>query len=254
MTGINGLKDYQVLIVACSLYIIEGFDVNSKMHFAENVLRFYRSLRITEPLPEGIAVMNPYRSDAAFQVCKLFYEKFYNDDGKRFLILGINPGRYGAGLTGIPFTDPIKLETALGIKNGFVKKPELSADFIYTMIRSYGGPEKFFGKFFINSVSPLGYMQNGKNLNYYDTASLRQAVTPFIHRSMKRLLELNIDRTVAFCLGEGANHKYLLRLNEEMRFFQRIIPLAHPRFIMQYKRRQLSSYLEEYLNKLNGFP
>jgi hypothetical protein len=135
-----------------------------------------------------------------------------------------------------------------------VKKPELSADFIYTMIRSYGGPEKFFGKFFINSVSPLGYMQNGKNLNYYDTASLRQAVKPFIHRSMKSLLELNIDRTVVFCLGEGANYKYLLRLNEELHFFQRIIPLAHPRFIMQYKRRQLSSYLEEYLKKLNGFP
>jgi hypothetical protein len=222
------------------------------MHFAEKVLKFYRNLRITEPLPEGVEVMNPYQSDTAFHVCKLFYEKFYNDGSKRFLILGINPGRNGAGITGIPFTDPIKLETRFSISNDFQKKPELSADFIYMMIDTYGGPEKFFRKFFINSVSPLGFIQNGKNINYYDIPALRQALTPFIHDSMKRILKLNIDKDVAFCLGEAANYKYLAALNDKMGYFNRIIPLAHPRFIMQYKRKQVGAYLNDYLQKLKS--
>jgi hypothetical protein len=222
------------------------------MHFADKVLTFYRGLRIAEPLPEGVEVMNPYQNDTAFHVCRLFYEKFYNDDSKRFLILGINPGRNGAGITGIPFTDPVKLEARFSISNAFQKKPELSADFMYMMIDAYGGPEKFFRKFFINSVSPLGFVQNGKNINYYDIPALRQALTPFVNESMKRILKLNIDKDVAFCLGEGANYKYLTALNDKMGYFGRIIPLAHPRFIMQYKRKQVGAYLDEYLQKLNS--
>lgn len=221
------------------------------MDFGKSVLKFYRSIRITEPLPAGVEVMNPYQSNAAYKVCQAFYERFYNDNLKRYLILGINPGRYGAGITGIPFTDPIKLETRFDIPNNFQKKPELSADFIHQMIDAYGGPEEFFRKFFINSVSPLGFTQNGKNVNYYDTPELREALKPFIRNSIKEMLNMNVDRQMAFCLGEGANYKYLHALNNEMGFFEQIIPLAHPRFIMQYKRKQLETYLADYLEKLS---
>jgi hypothetical protein len=222
------------------------------MTFAEKVLGFYRELNLGDVLPEGVEILNPYQDPTAFGVCKSFYGKFYNDDLKRFLILGINPGRYGAGITGIPFTDPIKLEKIFGIPNGFHKKAELSADFIHAMIAAFGGPEKFFSKFFISSVSPLGFVQEGKNLNYYDTPILTTAVEPFIRSSMQRLCGLNIDRSVVFCLGEGANHKYLQKLNEKEKFFDRIIALAHPRFIMQYRRKRLNDYLDDYLQKLNS--
>lgn len=221
------------------------------MDFGRKVIKFYRGLRLEEPLPEGVIAMNPYQDEASLRVCKAFYEKFYGDHSKRYLILGINPGRYGAGVTGVPFTDPVKLETRLGIRNSLPKKPELSADFIHTLIDAYGGAEKFFGKFFINSVSPLGFIQNGNNINYYDSPRLRQSLAPFIRRSMKGLLKLNVHRNIAFCLGEGANYKYLLALNQELKFFQHIVPLAHPRFIMQYRRKQLAFYLEDYLKKLN---
>ncbi|MFI5224347.1 MAG: DUF4918 domain-containing protein, partial [Nitrospirales bacterium] len=66
------------------------------------------------------------------------------------LILGINPGRLGAGLTGIPFTDPLKLQNICGIENTLPKKAELSADFIYTMISAFGGPEAFYKKFYFS--------------------------------------------------------------------------------------------------------
>lgn len=220
------------------------------MTFARKVLRFYESLRLSDPLPPGIDVMNPYQDTACMAACKTFYTRYYNDKAKRYLIVGINPGRYGAGITGIPFTDPIKLETLLNIENPFPKKPELSADFIHRMIAAFGGHEKFFSKFFINSVSPLGFVQGGKNLNYYDTPLIRKSLDRFIRESLHSLLKLGIQRDVVYCLGEGENHKFIQKLNAEEKFWDEVIPLAHPRFIMQYKRKQIDRYITDYLEKL----
>ena len=222
------------------------------MTFGEKVIKFYKSLKITDPCPPGIEVMNPYLDKTCIEVCKKFYGKYYHDYNKRFLIIGINPGRYGAGITGIPFTDPIKLESLFGIKNTLPKKPELSADFIHTMIGAFGGYENFFSSFFINSVSPLGFVQGGKNLNYYDTPALKKSLDSFIRKSLHGLLNLGIHRDVAFCLGEGQNYKYIRQANEEEKWFTEIIPLAHPRFIMQYRRKQMADYLDDYLRKLNS--
>lgn len=222
------------------------------MAFADKVLKFYENVKIDEVLPRGVAVMNPYTDTECFEVCKKFYRKFYNDESKRFLIVGINPGRYGAGITGIPFTDPIKLQSLFGIENALPKKPELSAAFIHSMIDAFGGHEKFFKAFFINSVSPLGFTLDGKNLNYYDTPALRKALGPFIRRSIKALIDLGIHRDVAFCLGEGANYKYVQALNTEEKWFKEIIPLAHPRFILQYRRKFVSQYIDDYVQKLRG--
>jgi hypothetical protein len=183
-------------------------------------------------------------------VCRKFYGRFYNDDRKRYVILGINPGRYGAGVTGIPFTDPIKLETLFGIPNDLPKKPELSAEFIHKMIASYGGYEKFFSGFFINSISPLGFVEGGKNLNYYDTPLLKKSLEPFIRKSIGSIIDLGVERQIVYCLGEGENFRFLQKMNIEHRWFDEIVPLAHPRFIMQYKRKHLTRYIADYLAKL----
>ena len=100
------------------------------MTFADHVLSFYKNLEIKAPLPNGVVALNPYHDNESFSYCKKFYKKFFNDSHERTLILGINPGRHGGGITGIPFTDPIKLEQYCRIPNSFNKKPELSADFI----------------------------------------------------------------------------------------------------------------------------
>jgi hypothetical protein len=220
------------------------------MTFADKVLVFYKKLAIGNRLPKGVEVLNPYQHAEAFELCKQFYKKYYSDRNKRFAILGINPGRFGGGLTGIPFIDPLKLENICGIKNNMPKKAELSADFIHAMINAFGGLEKFYGSYFFNSVSPLGFTQDGKNLNYYDTPALQKSLEKFILSSLYQLLDLGIHRSVAFCLGEGDNFKYLSRLNEREKIFGRIVPLAHPRFIMQYKRKQVQAYIDDYLRKL----
>jgi hypothetical protein len=220
------------------------------MTFSSSVLSFYKFLSIDKKLPAGVQVMNPYHDDLTFDCCRSFYDKYYSDNNTRTLLLGINPGRFGSGTTGISFTDPIRLENICGIANPFPKKPELSADFIYRMISEYGGPEKFYSNYFISAVSPLGFTKDGKNINYYDEAKLETAIGPFVIDSINKIIGFGINREVCYCIGEGKNLKFLSGLNKDHSWFKEIIPLSHPRFIMQYKRKHLDSYIRDYLMKL----
>lgn len=224
---------------------------NSRQMLSDKILSFYKELEIHNPLPKGILVMNPYRDQYTMDLCMKFYKKYYHDNSPRTLLLGINPGRFGSGKTGISFTDPVKLENECGIQNNLTKKTELSADFIYRMIITYGGPVAFYNKYFISSISPLGFTKNGKNMNYYDDKHLEKSITSFAVESINKLLSIGMETQRCFCIGEGKNFKFLTQLNEKHRWFTKIIPLAHPRYIMQYQRKQLNKHIRMYLEKLN---
>ena len=45
--------------------------------------------------------MNPYKDASVMGYLRAFLDKFYDDDRPRTLIFGINPGRFGAGITGV---------------------------------------------------------------------------------------------------------------------------------------------------------
>ncbi|HWJ92883.1 MAG TPA: uracil-DNA glycosylase family protein, partial [Flavisolibacter sp.] len=165
----------------------------------------------------------------------------------RRIFLGINPGRFGAGVTGVNFTASRQLTEFCGINHPFKKGTELSAEFIYDMIEAYGGVHAFYSHFFIGSVCPLGFVRNGKNLNYYDDKDLLLILEPFIISNLHRLLNFNVDRQVCYCIGGEKNYKYLLSLNERFKWFQRIVALPHPRFIMQYRRKQKDQFIQQYL-------
>ncbi|MBX2969994.1 MAG: DUF4918 family protein [Cyclobacteriaceae bacterium] len=220
------------------------------MTWAEQIIAFNQSLKIDARLPKGVAVLNPFTDSVTLDLAKKFYFTYYNDNNPRTLILGINPGRFGAGLTGVPFTDPKKLEERCDIANTLPKKAELSADFIWMMIDAYGGPEKFFGRYYISSISPLGFTRNGKNLNYYDDKGLEQAIVPFAVNTLHEQIGFGLKTDVCYCLGEGKNIQFLSRLNEAHHFFKTLIPLPHPRFIMQYRRKKLNEFLQLYTGKL----
>lgn len=224
------------------------------VNFGEHVLLFNRWLKKSRTkLPKGVELLNPFKSPEVWRVNEIFYRQFYNDTHDRIFLFGINPGRLGAGLTGIPFTDPVNLDRYAGIKNELLPKAELSSDFIYRMINSMGGPSDFFNHFFITAVCPLGFMKNGINMNYYDDKSLLEAVEPFIIRSLKRQLEFGCRREVAFVIGEGKNMDMFSRWNDQYSFFDRLIALPHPRFIMQYKRKQIQDYLVRYQSELKPY-
>lgn len=229
------------------------------MTFAEQVIDYTRSLHYTgKKLPPGIRVMNPFRDSAGVMpVVETFYRKFYNDYNRRHLILGINPGRFGAGTTGIPFTDPKRLISACGIEYAGKLTHEPSSVFIYDMIAAYGGPELFYKDFFISSPCPLGFTSlsdNGKetNYNYYDSKELLEAVEDYIPDNLRALLQLNVKQNICFCFGTGKNFAYLSKLNESHKFFERLVPLEHPRFIMQYKSKQKDLYIEKYLSAFSS--
>jgi hypothetical protein len=215
------------------------------MTFAEHTLRFYRSLHIEEKLPAGVQVLNPYKEEQVMEVCTAFYRKYYNDTEGRRLILGINPGRFGAGVTGIPFTDPIRLEKDCSIPNDFQKRPELSSEFIYLLMDQMGGPAHFYKHYFFGAVSPLGFVKDGKNFNYYDTPEMIRALKPFIIHNLAEQIGLGINSRKCYCLGQGKNYEYLKQFNEETHLFNEIIPIPHPRWVMQYRRKSLSKILYE---------
>lgn len=214
------------------------------------ILDFYRKLRPDFPLPAGIAVMNPYVEPETWDVTERFYKKYYSDMRPRAFIFGINPGRHGAGITGVPFTDPIRLDMVCGIANHFKKKPELSSEFVYTMIAAYGGAEAFYGRYFFTALSPVGFMKGGKNLNYYDDKELLRDCEPFVIGCIRRELETMPGFEVCYCLGEGENYRYFSRLNAREGFFKEIVPLPHPRFVMQYRRKRVAEYVRLYLDRL----
>jgi len=222
------------------------------MNFANNILNFLFHLNLSFSLPENVEVLDAHQRADVQQTCTLFYKKYYNDNTKRHALIGINPGRFGGGVTGIPFTDPIRLENICGIKNNFQKKQELSSAFIYDTIESFGGADKFYKQFYITAVSPLGFIKNGKNLNYYDDKLLLQLIKPFIIDCMQQQIAFGLKTDICFCIGEGENLKYLQKLNAVYKWFYRIESLPHPRFIMQYKLKKKKEYIEEYLQKLQS--
>ncbi|CAN5306574.1 hypothetical protein BH09BAC2_BH09BAC2_05200 [soil metagenome] len=144
------------------------------MKFADQILNFLKNISFPDILPDEVEVMNPFANEEAFNICKLFYNKFYSDYKIRKMIIGINPGRFGGGVTGIPFTDPIRLENDCAIKNEWLKKQELSSVYVYDVIKAYGGAKTFYNDFYITAVSPLGFTKHNKNLNYYDDKSCRK--------------------------------------------------------------------------------
>ncbi|HZH95230.1 MAG TPA: DUF4918 domain-containing protein, partial [Flavisolibacter sp.] len=110
----------------------------------------------------------------------------------------------------------------------------------------------FYSSFFIGAVCPLGFVKGGKNINYYDDKELLQVVEPFIVDSMNQLLVPLLNREQCFCIGEEKNFKYLAKLNTAHGWFGKIVPLPHPRFIMQYRRRFVADYIHRYLELLRG--
>lgn len=220
--------------------------------FSEQVLAFYDNLKPPAPMPRGFQVLYPFSDPGVKAVMQTFYQKYFHDTHPRILLLGINPGRFGAGVTGVNFTAPRQLREHCGIAHPLGDQSELSAEFIYKMIEACGGPDFFYRRFYIGAVSPLGYIHKGINTNYYDHPLLQQRVTPFMLDCIRQQLRMHVSRKTCVCIGEGKNYAFLEKWNRQEGWFDDIRPLPHPRFIMQYRRKQLATYLKNYVDLLQS--
>ncbi|WP_343632714.1 SMUG2 DNA glycosylase family protein [Fluviicola sp.] len=227
------------------------------MGFAEKVIAFNRQLHFPGKLPEGFGVLNPYLDNPeTMEVMQQFYQKYYNDDLQRKFIVGINPSRHGAGVTGVPFTDTKRLESVCGITMHSAHTHELSSVFIYDLIAEYGGPEAFYKHFYINSPFPLAIVKQAKNgqwlnANYYDDPALFEAVKDFMIFSLEKHIGMGLDTSKVFVLGKK-NAGFIQKLNKQARLFGEIEILEHPRFIQQYKLKEKQAYIDKYLLAFEG--
>jgi hypothetical protein len=224
--------------------------INKTGTFSERIIHFYSDLNPDFVLPAGVEVLHPYAKAEVKPLIEQYYTRFYSDDRPKIYLFGINPGRLGGGLTGIPFTDPVQL-SKLSIVHEFEEKSELSSDFIYKLIDAYGGMKKFAKNFFLTAISPLGFTLQKKNYNYYDHPMLEAAIRPWILKTMQEQLSAGANRKIAVSIGEGSNFKYMCNLNHKEQWFEEVIALPHPRWIMQYRRKSLTEFIERYVETLN---
>jgi hypothetical protein len=109
--------------------------------------------------------------------------------------------------------------------------------------------EEFYRKFFIGAICPLGLESNGKNMNYYDKKTfMHQLLEDFIPDHLQQQIDLGCSTKVAICLGEGLNYSILEKLNAKHNLFQKLLKIAHPRYIMQYKRKSINEYIQHYID------
>ncbi|MDR3026575.1 SMUG2 DNA glycosylase family protein [Chryseobacterium sp.] len=219
--------------------------------FADHVIEFNKNLNYTGKLPEGFEVLNPYLDNPeTLTVMQKFYHKYYNDSAQRKFIIGINPSRHGAGVTGVPFTDTKRLESICGIKMESARTHEVSSVFIYDMIEEYGGADLFYEDVYINSPFPLAIVRKTKNgwlnANYYDDKELFEAVKSFMIESLKKHISLNLDTSEVFILGKK-NADFISKLNKEAKLFDIMTVLEHPRYIQQYKSKEKQLYIDKYI-------
>ncbi len=219
--------------------------MKSATTFASRALRFYRDLDAPK-VPRGVVVMNPYKNRQVMAYVRAFLDDYFCDNQPRTLVFGINPGRFGAGITGITFTDPVALADFCGVANDLQRKRELSSIFIYDFINRSFGVRDFYRRFFLTAMCPLGFTRGGVNLNYYDVPALVRATEPFIVASIRRQIAIGGRTDRAIVIGKGKNFRVMEELNARHEFFGEVRCVEHPRSIMQYRRRHLDRHLAEY--------
>ena len=220
--------------------------------FADRIINFNTHLEYNQSLPKDFDVLNPYMDNPeTMEVMRAFYHKFYNDNRQRKFIIGINPSRHGAGVTGVPFTDTKRLESECGIVMKSAHTHEVSSVFMYDMIKAYGGVTKFYNDFYINSPFPLAIVRkasDGKwlNANYYDEEALFKSLKDYMIETLKKHISLGVDTQKVFVLGKK-NATFLQKLNKEATLFGEMVVLEHPRFIQQYKSKEKQLYIDKFL-------
>ena len=228
---------------------------NAALTIGQRIIAFNKSLQYTGKLPEGFAVLNPYLDNPeTLQVMTSFYDKYYNDEVPRKFIIGINPSRHGAGVTGVPFTDTKHLENDCGIPMLSARTHEVSSVFVYDMIAQYGGVAAFYKDYYINSPFPLAIVRknaqgNWLNANYYDDPELFALTREYMIETLKEHIALGLDTNEVYILGKK-NATFLEKLNKEASLFKKMVVLEHPRYIEQYKSKEKQLYIDKFITLL----
>lgn len=223
-----------------------------------NYNKWLSTLKINTTFP--YRVINQYSKEnkkEVFEMLNLFYKKYYSDEEERILILGSSPSMRSSGIIGIPFANTKQIKQDFKIDYAYKSYNNTSDYFMEEVIEKLGGYTAFYKKFYMNFAFPLPIQKlntknNFVNANYYENKKLYVELKPIIIESIKNIIKIGISRSVCYCIGTGGNFKFLSEINEEHHFFDSIIALEHPRYIMQYNYKNKEKYIEKYVNALSG--
>lgn len=137
----------------------------------------------------------------------LFDEKYYHEGFPKIVLCGINPGRKGAGVTGVPFVDMATLAERLPDNkisfNGSGK--EQSAQYFNEIVNHEEfGAKKFYKHFYVTNFSWVGFTKKSNNStkiinhNYH---KLNPEAQQYISNAFMREMTL-VNPTTIIPLGE----------------------------------------------------
>ncbi|HCN83894.1 MAG TPA: hypothetical protein DIT07_09790 [Sphingobacteriaceae bacterium] len=172
-----------------------------------------------------------------------FHKRYVQSNSPKVVICGINPGRFGAGKTGIPFIDFNSLSQML--PNIEKKEAEKSAKFFFSIVQEFG-VDTFYQKFHVTNMSWYGFyhLKTRKNINYNNLPTEIQNL--LIDKFLEEMRFINPD--VIIPVGDIVNWELLCNPNVKSRLTAKIAPrLYHPAYRLVDKKTYMKT-LTEYLS------
>lgn len=222
-------------------------EVDQMKNLIDSKIDFYKEItmgtktHITDELNKnGISILDGFIKNE--KLVKEFYDEFYQGNYSRIVLCGINPGRLGAGKTGVPFLDYKSLSKMLNNVN--INDRERSAQFIFSLI-SKVGMEHFFKNVYLTNVSWFGFIKDQKNYNYHQLNP--QLQNEFIQGFVD---EMDVVKPIAIVPLSEEVENTLTILNKRNPLKWKITRrLPHP-YYCSFKSRSEDA-LNEYMNVIN---
>jgi uracil-DNA glycosylase len=171
-----------------------------------------------------------------------FWEEFYAHAVPRVVICGLNPGRLGASKTGIPFVDFQSLSQLVsGIQRS---DAERSSSFFFKVVQSFG-IERFFQSFYVTNVASVGFVRDGKNLNYPE---LPAAALSIVECNFLEEMKI-IQPSHVISLGTEVQRTVKTLLTSDVDCSLR---LPHPAWVTTYRGSELDQWVKKYVTTLKS--
>lgn len=173
-----------------------------------------------------------------------FYDKYYSKKIPKTVICGINPGRFGAGKTGIPFIDFKSLSKLIDCKES--EYSENSAGFIFDVIELYGR-EAFFDNFYLTNFCSIGFIKDSKNFNYY--YGLPEMASKTIEKNF--IEEMRIVAPSAIISLSVDVQDSVSKLSDFSTLKKDRLP--HPSWVTTYRSNDICYWRDKYLGTLKRY-
>lgn len=189
--------------------------------------------RVVSKLEFGEPVTHVYNPLEYARLSHEFYLKRFGGGPKEAVLVGMNPGPFGMGQTGVPFGDVGFVRDWMGIEApvdrpvdehpkrqvlGFdCERSEVSGSRLWGWAEQrFGTPERFFVRFFVLNYCPLLFMESTGRNRTPDKLSIeeRAALLPACDRALRDSIEI-LSPGLVIGVGAWATKRVRAALGDE---------------------------------------